>query len=98
MKDPKDFCTCTDFRFPNHPRNHDRGCGPCIEKNLKLKEIPTCFFRAIDCEKPTPGWHFADFAALVEREKAVKSGEVLPDGLTDAAVGILGAEKNNPQE
>ena len=51
MKDPKDFCTCTDFRCPNHPRNHDRGCGPCIEKNLKQKEIPTCFFRAIDCEK-----------------------------------------------
>ena len=24
------MCTCTNMGCPNHPRNHDRGCTPCI--------------------------------------------------------------------
>ncbi len=59
------FCTCTDYACPNHPTNHDRGCVPCIAKNLKEREIPTCFFKRVGTEKPTPDWHFEDFAALV---------------------------------
>ena len=26
-------------------------------------------FHDIDCEKPTPDWHYEDFAALVEKAK-----------------------------
>lgn len=38
------ICTCRDTKCPLHPVNHDRGCMPCISKNLKLGEIPSCFF------------------------------------------------------
>ncbi len=72
MKDAREFCTCTDTKCPCHPANHDLGCTLCVQKNLRQREIPVCFFRSIDCEKPTPDWHYEDFAALVEaaREKA----------------------------
>ena len=53
MKEPREFCTCGDLKCPFHPTNHDRGCSLCILKNLKAKEIPSCFFHDIDCEKPT---------------------------------------------
>ena len=65
------FCTCTDTKCPCHPVNHDKGCTPCIAKNLRQREIPSCFFRAAadGREKPTDGWHFEDFAALIEAVK-----------------------------
>ena len=44
MKNLSPFCTCKDLSCPNHPSNHDRGCSPCIAKNLHLGEIPNCFF------------------------------------------------------
>lgn len=69
MKDSKDFCSCTDYKCPNHPVNHDKGCTLCILKNLKQKEIPACFFHDIDCEKPTGKWHYEDFAALVDKAR-----------------------------
>ena len=69
MKEAKEFCTCTDYKCPCHPVNHDQGCTLCIRKNLHEKEIPSCFFHDIDSEKPTPGWHYEDFAALVEKAK-----------------------------
>ena len=25
MKDPREFCTCTDTKGPNHPVNHEQG-------------------------------------------------------------------------
>ncbi|MBR6967193.1 MAG: hypothetical protein IKH78_01570 [Ruminococcus sp.] len=59
------FCSCTDTKCPCHPTNHDKGCVPCIAKNLKNREIPVCFFKAAGGEKPTDGWHFEDFAALI---------------------------------
>jgi len=43
----KHFCTCKDLKCKLHPTNHDLGCDPCIKKNLKCGEIPSCFFRAI---------------------------------------------------
>ncbi len=70
MKDPKEFCTCTDYECPCHPVNHDQGCNLCILKNLKLKEIPSCFYNDIDCEKPTENYFYEDFAALVTAAKA----------------------------
>lgn len=41
-------CTCRDLECPNHPTNHNKGCDPCIAKNLALGEIPACFFRQVD--------------------------------------------------
>ena len=70
MKDAREFCTCTDHECPFNPVNHEQGCTLCIQKNLKMKEIPSCFFHSIDCEKPTEGWHYQDFAALVEKAKS----------------------------
>ena len=66
MKKAIEFCTCKDLQCPCHPSNHDQGCTLCILKNLKEKEIPSCFFNDIDCKKPTENWHYEDFAALVQ--------------------------------
>ena len=67
MKAAREFCTCTDYKCPCHPVNHEQGCNLCIQKNLKQKEIPRCFFHDIACEKPTSDWHYQDFARLVEK-------------------------------
>jgi len=64
------FCTCNDVSCPYNPANHDEGCTPCIAKNLREREIPSCFYKVIDHEKPTVNWHFEDFAALVDAAKA----------------------------
>ena len=42
------FCTCTDLACPCHPSNHDKGCDPCVKRNLVQDEIPSCFFRKVD--------------------------------------------------
>ncbi|HOI81774.1 MAG TPA: DUF6485 family protein [Synergistales bacterium] len=39
------FCTCVDLECPAHPSNHDKGCTPCIAKNLAEECIPVCFYR-----------------------------------------------------
>ena len=62
-------CTCTHTKCPMHPTNHDKGCTPCIAKNLREGEIPACFFRSIDHPKSTPHWYYEDFAKLVEDAK-----------------------------
>ena len=41
-----------------------------ISERLREGEIPTCFYKKIDCPKPTSEWHYADFAALVEAARA----------------------------
>ena len=38
------FCTCTATNCPDHPTNSETGCDDCIKKNLKLGEIPSCFW------------------------------------------------------
>ena len=38
------FCTCTVTQCSEHPFNTQKGCDPCIQKNLKLGEIPACFW------------------------------------------------------
>ncbi|MCL1993434.1 MAG: DUF6485 family protein [Spirochaetes bacterium] len=40
----KHFCTCQTTDCPSHPGNHNEGCDLCIQKNLKLGEIPACFW------------------------------------------------------
>ena len=47
MENNSKFCTCTNYQCPLHPTKHDQGCTPCISKNLKLKEIPNCFFNQV---------------------------------------------------
>ena len=42
------FCTCKDHACPLNPHNHDKGCTLCVEKCLKLGEIPSCFFKHVD--------------------------------------------------
>ncbi len=58
-------CSCTNFNCPLHPTKHDKGCTPCIAKNLRLKEVPTCFFNLVDAEHKRPDDSFHDFANCV---------------------------------
>jgi len=63
------FCTCTDHTCPLHPTNHDKGCAPCIAKNLKEKEIPSCFFHEVAPDKKEGTYLFEDFARAVMDKK-----------------------------
>ena len=68
MEDKKNlskFCTCDNYDCPLHPTKHESGCAPCIAKNLKLKEIPTCFFNLVDPEGTRADDKFEDFAKAV---------------------------------
>ncbi len=59
------FCTCENMACPLHPTKHDKGCAPCIAKNLRLEEIPNCFFSKVAGAENRCGDSFADFAELV---------------------------------
>ncbi len=48
MTNQKHFCTCKDTSCELNPNNHNSGCDPCISKNLKAGEIPSCFFHLIE--------------------------------------------------
>ena len=69
MNDLSPFCTCTDHKCPMHPVNHEKGCAPCIAKNLRLKEIPSCFFNKLDMDKKPDTYYFEDFARAVMRDE-----------------------------
>lgn len=57
-------CSCKNTACPLHPTKHDKGCTPCIKKNLKLKEIPNCFFNLVEGSESRTGDSFEDFANL----------------------------------
>ncbi|MDO5398804.1 MAG: DUF6485 family protein [bacterium] len=59
------FCTCENLNCALHPTNHNKGCAPCVSKNLKLREIPNCFFNMIDNAETRTGDTFEDFAKLL---------------------------------
>ena len=59
------FCTCKNKECPLHPTKHDKGCAPCISKNLKLNEMPNCFFDKVAGSEKRSGDSFADFADCV---------------------------------
>jgi len=45
------FCTCDDTSCvlnPNNPDTNIKNCDPCIRKNLKAREIPSCFFLLVN--------------------------------------------------
>lgn len=69
MSHSADFCTCKDYKCPLHPSNHDKGCSLCIAKNLKLKEIPNCFFNLVDKEHKAENYSFEDFAQILLQSK-----------------------------
>ena len=75
------FCTCTDTGCPMHPSNHDRGCAPCIAKNLSLREIPSCFFHMAAPDAKPEAYSFEDFA------KAVLEAGTDPDRLVIRKAG-----------
>lgn len=58
------FCTCKNLECPLHPARHGKGCSPCISKNLKLREIPNCFFHLAGNAEARTGDGFQDFAKL----------------------------------
>lgn len=64
MNNISKFCTCKNMDCPLHPTKHDKGCAPCINKNLRLKEIPNCFFNMIENAEKRTGDSFTDFASL----------------------------------
>ena len=64
-----EFCTCKDYACPLHPTNHDKGCSLCIAKNIKKKEIPSCFFKVADGYPSKDGYTFEAFAKLVLDKK-----------------------------
>lgn len=61
------LCTCTNVRCPNHPRNYDRGCTPCIQKNLSRHEIPACFSNVYPDHEKMEGYTYEAFARFVLR-------------------------------
>lgn len=64
----KYFCSCTDHKCPMNPVNHDKGCDLCVQKCLKLNEIPSCFFKKISLDRPeNEDYTFKGFAAFVEK-------------------------------
>lgn len=65
MNNLSPFCTCKDLKCPFHPSNHDRGCALCIAKNLKEREIPSCFFNMVETEHIAKEYIFKDFVNRV---------------------------------
>ena len=65
MNNLSTFCTCKNLESPIHPTKHDKGCSPCIAKNLKLGEIPNCFFNNVEGTENRTGDSFEDFAKAV---------------------------------
>ncbi len=65
----REYCTCGDKACPLNPANHDKGCDLCIQKNLKLGEIPSCFFNAVGNASDFDSFKYEDFARLVLNKK-----------------------------
>ncbi|MBQ3080474.1 MAG: hypothetical protein IJC48_10845 [Clostridia bacterium] len=73
MKNAREICTCTDTGCPNHPVNHEDGCTKCIIKNMREREIPSCFFHMLDIGDEQHGYSFEEFARMVMIETARKN-------------------------
>ena len=61
----KHFCTCPVLDCSSHPYNHDEGCDLCIKKNLKLGEIPTCFWENVSNVIGVTDYSAENFAKFV---------------------------------
>lgn len=69
MNKSKILCTCKNTKCKLHQINHDLGCTPCIEKNLKMDEMPNCFFDKIDPEHKRKGTKTKDYAEFLLKVK-----------------------------
>lgn len=69
MKNLSPFCTCDNLDCPIHPTKHEKGCAPCIAKNLKLGEVPNCMFNKVSGAENRSGDTYLDFAKLFENNK-----------------------------
>jgi hypothetical protein len=65
VKNLSPFCTCQNLQCPENPHNHELGCAPCVQKKLKSKGIPVCFFNEVDGKGNRKNDKFADFAQAV---------------------------------
>lgn len=74
-KAPSGFCTRENLSCPLHPSRRGAGCTPCIAKNLRLGEIPNCFFNPVEGSASRAGDGFEDFARLVLEGGAGEAGE-----------------------
>lgn len=63
------FCTCKNLDCPLYPTKHDKERAPCISKNLKLREIPNCFFLQVENSESRQGDSFEDFSTLVLKKQ-----------------------------
>lgn len=68
MENVSPFCSCTNRACPLHPTKHDKGCAPCIQKNLRLKEMPNCFFHLVEGTEGRANDSFETFAEAVLRQ------------------------------
>lgn len=62
-------CLCTNLACPLHPTKHDKGCTPCIQKNLRLEEMPTCFFNLVEGTEGRADDSFETFADCLLRNR-----------------------------
>ncbi|MBS1369598.1 MAG: hypothetical protein HPZ91_06535 [Lentisphaeria bacterium] len=67
MNQLSQFCTCRYLDCTLHPTKHDKGCAPCIAKNLKAKEMPGCFFNLLPGAESRTADTFEEFAKQVLR-------------------------------
>ncbi|MBR3583126.1 MAG: hypothetical protein IKO01_06770 [Kiritimatiellae bacterium] len=67
-----DYCTCADRACPLHPANHGKGCTPCMMKNLRAGEVPSCLWNLVSTreERQREGcdYRIASFAEMVRRK------------------------------
>ena len=69
-----DYCSCTDLECPYHPSKHDKGCTPCILKNQREREVPSCLFNMVGNAEELDSFHFEDFARLVMEAEGADKG------------------------
>lgn len=69
MNNWKSYCTCTDLDCPCHPSRHDQGCTPCVRKNQRQGEIPSCFFKLVEDRQKPDAYFFENFADWVKKHK-----------------------------
>ena len=65
MNNLSKFCTCENLDCPLHPTKREKGCAPCISKNLRSREVPSRFFNLIENAELRSGDTLEDFANLV---------------------------------
>jgi len=65
----KHFCNCPALECVSHPNNHDKGCNPCIKKNLELGEVPACFWDNVSHIIGTTEYSAENFAKFVMKNR-----------------------------